>query len=147
MSVFWLKSGSTGKYQHSVLGVPRELPHPLVFSCTPLLSSRYRFTTVQESKVETKCGHWTGGFVVRRKVHTLLHSTAFWNHRQSTRSLYNRTIWRSSFVKYFVKKTCVYKGMCSCLFSWGLFIPWDYFIGLVLHKMKLAQEGLVNFWN
>ena len=48
MSVPWLESGSTGKYQHSVSGVPsgcalgNSLDLMLVFPCTPLLSSRYR---------------------------------------------------------------------------------------------------------
>ena len=44
MSVHRLKSGSTGKYQHSVLGVPLDCSLMLVFSCSPLLSSRYRHT-------------------------------------------------------------------------------------------------------
>ena len=50
MSVPWLESGSTGKYQHSVSGVPsgcalgNSLDLMLVFPCTPLLSSRYRLS-------------------------------------------------------------------------------------------------------
>ena len=53
MSVPWLESGSTGKYQHSVSGVPsgcalgNSLDLMLVFPCTPLLSSMYRLSTVQ----------------------------------------------------------------------------------------------------
>ena len=50
MSVPWLKSGSTGKYQHSVSEVPsgcalgNSLDLMLVFPCSPLLSSRYRLS-------------------------------------------------------------------------------------------------------
>ena len=46
-----LESGSTGKYQHSVSGIPlgcalrNSLDLMLVFPCTPLLSSRYRLST------------------------------------------------------------------------------------------------------
>ena len=53
MSVHRLKSGSTGKYQHSVSGVPsgcalgNSLELMLVFPCAPLLSSMYRLSTVQ----------------------------------------------------------------------------------------------------
>ena len=50
-SVPWLESRSTGKYQHSVSGIPsgcalgNSLNLMLVFPCTPLLSSRYRHNT------------------------------------------------------------------------------------------------------
>ena len=53
MSVPWLELGSTGKYQHSVSGVPsgcalgNSLDLMLVLPCTPLVSSRYRLSTVQ----------------------------------------------------------------------------------------------------
>ena len=53
MTLHWLGSGSTGKYQHSVLGVPSgcalgsSLNLMLLFSCSPLLSSRCRCVNVQ----------------------------------------------------------------------------------------------------
>ena len=58
MSVPWLEPGGAGKYKPSVLGVPlgfalgTSVNLMLVFPCTPLLSSKYRLSTVQNKAVQ-----------------------------------------------------------------------------------------------
>ena len=62
MSVHRLELGSTGKYQHSVLGVPsgcalgNSLYLMLVFPCTPLLSSMYKLSTGHLGVTQTSLG-------------------------------------------------------------------------------------------
>ena len=79
MSVPYLESGSAGKYHHSVSGVPlgcavgNSLDLLLVFSCTPLLSPRYRHNTVQVTS-NSSCpltGSVGGSTEVARSQHLL----------------------------------------------------------------------------
>ena len=55
MSVPWLESGSTGKYQHSVKGFPRAAP-----SGTPLTSCWY-FPVLPSSRLGTDTIHYSAG--------------------------------------------------------------------------------------